>query len=265
MAHILLAWELGEGLGHLVGLKPLVEELLRRGHRLSVALKDVSRGPLIFDADVVQLLQAPTKNRRSGDEIDVAWNFAHVLHNTGFSTTADLSALIAAWRNLLQLVQPDVVLLEHSPTALIAARTLDLPRILVGTGFVCPPDVQPLPNLRFWESCDESKLALAEVSVLANVNQVLERLDASPLNHLAQLYGEVDDQLLVTFAELDHYPQRIGAVYWGAATHMSGTAPEWAPGERKKVFAYLKPFPKSKNSWRCCGTASTTFSSMHPG
>jgi hypothetical protein len=39
MARFLITWELGGGLGHLSGLKPIVAELLRRGHHVSLALR----------------------------------------------------------------------------------------------------------------------------------------------------------------------------------------------------------------------------------
>jgi UDP:flavonoid glycosyltransferase YjiC (YdhE family) len=37
MATILLTWELGAGLGHLVNLLPLARGLLQRGHRVYAA------------------------------------------------------------------------------------------------------------------------------------------------------------------------------------------------------------------------------------
>ena len=33
------------------------------------------------------------------------------------------------------MVKPDLVICEHSPSALLAAHTMELPKVLVGTGF----------------------------------------------------------------------------------------------------------------------------------
>lgn len=43
MAHIHFAWELGGGLGHAGRLKPLALEALRRGHRVSLSLRDATQ------------------------------------------------------------------------------------------------------------------------------------------------------------------------------------------------------------------------------
>ena len=42
MPTVLLAWELGGGLGHFMNLRPLAEGLRRRGHRVVAALRDLS-------------------------------------------------------------------------------------------------------------------------------------------------------------------------------------------------------------------------------
>ena len=40
MARIHFAWELGNGLGHVARLKPLAVELARRGHEVSMSLRE---------------------------------------------------------------------------------------------------------------------------------------------------------------------------------------------------------------------------------
>jgi len=46
----------------------------------------------------------------------------------------------------------------------------------------------------------------------------------------------------LTYRELDHYPQRSAAQYWGCWSNIGGVAPKWPEGAGKKIYAYLKPF-----------------------
>ena len=47
-ADVVIAWELGGGLGHLGRLRPLAEQLIQRGQRVAFLVRDVRYCPLIF-------------------------------------------------------------------------------------------------------------------------------------------------------------------------------------------------------------------------
>jgi len=242
MANVLLAWELGAGLGHLATLAPLVKGLCSRGHRVFAALRDLSRAEGMFPGCDVSFLQAPFHSRRDGRRIDPLRSFAHIMFCNGFADIGELRAMVAAWRNLLEFVGPDLVVFDHSPTALLAARGLDTRRALIGTGFCSPPDISPWPDFRPWLPDDSERLLQAEMRVLDNANRVLESFGQPLLQRLGQLYGEVDENFLMTLSELDAYPDRTGGRYWGVWPNAGGKAPEWPEGRGKRVFAYLKQF-----------------------
>ncbi|HUT10128.1 MAG TPA: hypothetical protein VMY42_06500 [Thermoguttaceae bacterium] len=242
MATVLVAWELGGGLGHLVPLLPLVRGLCERGHRVFAALKDLPRAGAVFDDAGVSFLQAPLRTGRVRNHIERPRTFAHILHNVGFSDSGELRTLAEAWRHLFDYVQPDLILFDHSPTALLAARTHHARRAVIGIPFACPPDAHPFPDLRpgLGDPCD---LRRDEDLVLDRVNKVLASWHQPQLTRLSQLYHPVDETFLTTFQELDHYPTRKGSQYWGVWPLAGGQPPSWPKGKGKRLFAYLKSFP----------------------
>jgi hypothetical protein len=76
--------------------------------------------------------------------------------------------------------------------------------------------------------------------VLGHINVLLRSDRLPPLERLVDLYADVDLSFLMTFRELDHYPQRESGEYWGSWPLAGGCNCEWPPG-RPRLFAYLKP------------------------
>lgn len=243
MATILLAWELGGGLGHLMNLRPIAGEMVRRGHRMVAALRDLSLAREILGESGVVFLQAPFKHGRM-QGIDPICTFAQILHNIGFGKLDELTTMVGAWRELFNYVRPDLIIFEHSPTALLAASGNSARKAIVGNGFFSPPDVTPLPNLRTWFPAEPARLQADEAKVLANMNAALAGMPQPPLRRVAELFAAVDENFLLTFSELDCYVRPRGTEYWGAWSANMGEPPQWPPGIGRKVFGYLKPFPE---------------------
>lgn len=246
---ILFCWELGGGLGHMMQMLPLARMLAARGHNVLVALRQLERAAAVFGRAGVRFLPAscwnapgsPTRVRRLS-------TFTHLLINIGFGDTGELFARAAAWRNLFRLVKPDVVVFDHSPTALLGARGLPMRKALIGSGFCCPPACEEdVP----WGLLDADlprdqwpRLLEDERNVLARTNYVLDRLKQAPMVRLGELYSRVDENFLTTFPELEQYASRRtgpGARYWGPVLGEGGGEPRWPEGG-KRVFAYLKRF-----------------------
>lgn len=242
MPKVLLTWELGGGLGHLMNLLPLARGLSKAGHQVSVALRDLSRAGMVFSGIPLAYFQAPVKTRAATNRINPPRTFPHILHNIGFRNFDELRVMTEAWRNLYEHVQPDLIIFDHSPTALLAARGSRAKRALVGNGFVCPPDQYPLPDLRPWLPGDSERQRREEDQVLDNVNRILDTWGEPPLERLARLYHQVDESFLVTFKELDPYRSRNTCEYWGAFPNLGGKGPVWPQGPGRRVYAYVKPF-----------------------
>lgn len=234
---ILFAWELGGGLGHLMQMLPLAQDLARAGHRVFVAMRNIGGAASLYCEAGVHFLPAAFKTEGAAP-FPRTLSFAHLLGNMGWSSDTGLFGLACAWRNLIKLVRADLTVFDHSPTALLASRGLPLRRALIGTGFFCPPDLQPLPALR--SGGDQRQLLADERRVLGHANRVLRQWDVAPLERLGQLFAEVDENFLITFPELDHYGQRPDTRYWGAVNACGGIAPRWPEGSGRRIYAYLK-------------------------
>jgi len=244
MSNILFAWELGAGFGHLLPYREVLRRLCGLGHKVYFAAADVERARDVYKDLHVTVLQA-VRTTHVETEITVECkNFGELLQHHGFGDRQALEKSLAEWRAIFAQIKPDVVVADHAPLALLALRSWPAARIHVGTGFTCPPDIQPFPVLRYWEKANQAELLALENRLLSTVNDVLRASGQSPLQRLGQLFAEVDAEVLSTLPELDHYRQRKGGRYWGTFTLYSGVEPVWPDKPGKKIFAYLKNVEK---------------------
>ena len=77
--------------------------------------------------------------------------------------------------------------------------------------------------------------------MLEHINGILATSHQPLVERVSQLYRAVDENFLLTFRELDPYPDRANVKYWGVFIDAGGTAADWPAGTGPKVFAYLKP------------------------
>lgn len=238
MAAILYAWELGANLGHMGSFLPVARELRRRGISVHWAVARPGQAARLLPDAGFEWLQAPRIPEQKGDGPPL--NFADILLRFGYGSSVDLLGLVVAWRQLMQLTGIDAVVANHAPTAILAARTLDIPVMLFGSGFLCPPRMHPSPSMRPWVTVAEKQLLDRDRLALDSINAILDRYRRPPLGILAQLFQVAEDSLL-SFPELDHYRQRGPARYWGMLPAAVAGAGEWPATPGPKVFSYLRP------------------------
>jgi hypothetical protein len=172
MAKVLLAWELGGNYGHLVALRALARELKRQGHTCTFAARDLGSAPGFLDPALGPLVQAPVRLTAGLNRVRRQLSYASLLHNIGFNEPVELAGRIHAWRTLYRALGTEFVFADHSPVALIAARTLGIPAACIGNGFTVPPVQSPFPSfvarsLRDADWDQRGKASNAEVSVRA--------------------------------------------------------------------------------------------------
>ena len=236
MSHIHLCWELGGGLGHAGRLKMLAQALLARGHRVSMSLRDLMHTHAVLaDLDVPKL-QAPVWLHKTAGLPPPA-SLAEIAFHCGYLQASALRGMVAGWRDLYSVLQPDLVVADYAPTALLAARSMGLRSASVSSGFSSPPPGRALPA---FQTAPPERLAASEARMLASANEVLAGFGAQPFAQAADIFTG-DLPLLCTWPELDPYERR-GEAEWRGPSFVAqgGLAPCWPEGEGRKVFAYLK-------------------------
>ena len=239
MARILLAWELGEAFGHLARCLRLAEGLVARGHRVTLALKDVRLPTRQGLVPGITVLPAPLTPQAGAGSSPLA-NYADVMRACGFADAQDVVARLNAWRGIFTLVRPDVLVADHAPTALLAARHAEITHLSIGNGFAIPPAVSPWPSIRPWEEISDQALATAEAR-LDRVTEVAQKtLGHTTAIRVRDLFGTHD--ILDTFAELDHYGARPQGRYVGPIVSLpQALRVAWQSREAPKILAYLRP------------------------
>lgn len=239
MARILFAWELGGGLGHLMRARPIIEELQRRGHVASAALRDRRQLLTAWPNIELTVLDAPHKSSPTADEIHPVKYYSQILHNIGWSNPNELLPLLKAWQEIYRSAKPDFVLHDHCPTGLLVSQRYQIPHALIGTGFCIPPAESAFQLLRTWTNSSPEEEQKASQIILANINAWMITNHQGTFSIPTEPYGRANERFLTTFAELDHFGMRSKASYWGIPNASSGSRPAWPKGEGPRLFAYL--------------------------
>jgi UDP:flavonoid glycosyltransferase YjiC (YdhE family) len=239
MSRVLLAWELGSNLGHLSRLLPLARRLREGGHEVLVAARNVGLATEVLSPEGIPFVQAPyVAGGKTSDGPMVS--YSDVVLTQGWDSATTLWGLVQAWGNLIRLYRAAVMVLDYSPTALLAARVLRAPCVLIGTGFELPPLESPLPAFPGVTGTQAEGARRSEARVLENVNRVLDAYQAPRISALRELF-QGSSRWLTTFSELDHYGPRMGESYVGPIGQLSrGEAVEWPAGYSHRILAYVR-------------------------
>lgn len=239
---VAFATELGGGLGHVSRLAPWRAHVEARGVPTLCLVPDLR---VVADAPGLvapPCVQAPRlAHGPSLKDFDPA-SYAELLIGAGYGNPAVLGALIDAWRHLFELAGVTGVVVDHAPTALLAARVAGLPSLHVGDGFTLPATGQVCePYDPAQARRDPDRFPRAGRTALDCINACLAARGAEALPSLAALVDS-GTSVIVSYPELDHRQSgRDPAQFVG---HLAPPAPAdagWKPWPGPRVFAYLKP------------------------
>lgn len=238
MSRILFAWELGGGYGHLGPFFPIARSLMARGHEVTIAARDVERATIVFGPTQARVVQAPLCLKNYAGLEDPPLNYAEILMRYGYVDAPMLGGLVRGWRDVIALVRPDVLVADHAPTALLAARGMPVRKVVMGSPFTVPPRMNPTPNMRAWLSVPHQRLESSDKAVLAAANASLPK-GAPALTTLCELFDGADI-LLNGVAELDPNGPRDPGNYLGLYSGVIGTQElSWPAGDAPRIYAYL--------------------------
>lgn len=226
---------------------PLATQLREREHAPALVLRELRNLAHLPDARHFRLFQAPVWLAQVSGLPEPPLNYSEILLRYGYHDAAALTIQLRAWVDLFTMIRPNAVVLEHAPTAALAARFLDIPAVAVGGSFNIPPRQTPLPNMRPWLDVPDIRLSSSDGLVLGNINRALSNLGGAPLEAMEALFDNAAC-LLCAYPELDHYPGRKEGRYVGPLfMSLPGEDIYWPEGEGKKIFAYL---PHSAKDFR---------------
>jgi hypothetical protein len=76
-----------------------------------------------------------------------SYTFADILETFGFGQIDSLRSHLQNWQDLLKTIQPDLVITDHAPGLVLAARGL-VPTVVIGSHFAVPPALEVFPAFR---------------------------------------------------------------------------------------------------------------------
>jgi UDP:flavonoid glycosyltransferase YjiC (YdhE family) len=244
--NVIVAWELGAGMGHVGRHLELARLLQSRGVNVTFVVKDLSQASMLVGRAGFACMQAP-RFRRPQSAQGGASNFlsyADILADLGMADADVCRQLLAAWSRIFALCKTQLVLIDHAPAALFAAKCHGLKTISLDSGFTRPPLQAPFPCFRPWKGVAEEERLAQEERCLAVLNRLSQGHGRACFTSLAEAVNP-DFPLITSFYELDHYPQRKGGKYIGP-THSfnEGTKVHWRGGRRCRIFVYLRGLPR---------------------
>ncbi|MEM7650935.1 MAG: nucleotide disphospho-sugar-binding domain-containing protein, partial [Pseudomonadota bacterium] len=194
-----------------------------------------------------KLLQAPYHPPASAvSKRRMSLLYSDDLMPCGYYDPDILAGLIRSWSDLYEMIEPDMLIAQAAPTAVLAAREHKFKTIMFGGGYDTPAKASPMPPLRYWEKQDAEELKRREAEALDVINTALKKLKRPKLKNYAQAL-DVDLRFLTTFEELDHYPNREEiegqkSEYLGGMFSVDkGERMSWNKGAKKRIFAYIRP------------------------
>lgn len=248
---ILVAWEHGRNLGHLVRSSEIANLIRARAGTVAWAVPPQYAGHPLIAGRGEPVHVAPTFASPAIPGIATAGqeattrlsSFADVLLVLGFHDALAVEIAVIRWLKLFAAVQPTAVLCDYAPFALLAACVAGIPATQITNGFDAPPPDFPLFDTTvrgpYLERVNAQKIDQLDQTVI-RVSRTLGATGLRLVDFMAWPNLVIDG-----IPETDPYGARAKATYIGPfASSTPVCAPSWPVEEQdakgKRVFAYLR-------------------------
>jgi hypothetical protein len=251
VARILLCWELGADYQHLLSLQAIARFYQVKGYEVWVAGRDVTKLKRLFSDVKINVVQAPFSDSAAelGLEKSAPRSYADFLRRCGFHHADALTGLVSAWRTLFAFIQPNLLLCDHAPVALLAARDLSVAgravtKVAVGMPFSVPDDNRPA-GVFFAGDLAKNDIVRYEDDLVKVINKVCIEFSIPRINNLADLFSDLEKCIFQTYSELDHYgyrsaDQRYKTSYVGTAVPDFSEPAVFPHFKGPKIYCHVK-------------------------
>lgn len=243
MASVILCSELGRGSRHLAKLADYAVELEAQNYSVRLVTHDLAAAYEYSEFYDSAFFQAPVFTPPPEDDRKKKpplLNYSSVLRASGYENVATLAPLLRGWLHILATLKADIVVAEHAPTAVLAAKLLQIPCIMTGNGFSVPPLLTPLKSIVPWRTTEQSELVLEDRMLVKTINDTTTELGFSEvmIENAKDMFSHAA-QWIVSVPEMDHYGGRRQPyiVKWTDST--SRAEPKWPKGTGDRIFVYL--------------------------
>ncbi len=213
---VLLAWEFGEGLAHVMLLAGVARELraLSENIELVFALRDIDPG-LSVGIDAHLIVETPRRFIKPGftplTTLQPHRTFGGMIGEALVDESWESLRYFEEWDLLIAAARPDVIIADYAPSAtMLAAKRV--PAVACGIGYSLPPvDLPTFPPV----TKAAGPFYASEEELLERFNVVLRHVGARVLERLPQI-NEADAYGLCTVPDLDPYADFPGRDWLGS-------------------------------------------------
>jgi UDP:flavonoid glycosyltransferase YjiC (YdhE family) len=218
--------ELGTGGGPLAPLIAVARGFKALGHRPVFVIRDAAQPALWLTREGFHTLQAPVW--RPGAEVPEGVGYGTLLRAVGFADPERIGAVTGRWRQLIDHLEPAVVVAHMSPGLCLATRGR-VPAVAIGDGFAVPPThLESFPPLAAKGRAD------GQADLLAAANAAQAARGAPPLARLPELM-EADGAFPCVLPDLDPYQDRRASPALGPPEPL----PPATPAEARHAYVDL--------------------------